>query len=108
MLNQKVLLVLLIISLVAVLGMVVWRAIYATKNKGNEKALSVLAKAQAVSSYTLWWWLICWMGFSTFIFKTGTVFTMSNIGTFIVILIGMQAVVELFAAYYYTKCVKQD
>ena len=108
MLNQKVLLVLLIISLVAVFGMVIWRAIYVTKNKGDEKALNILAKAKAASSYTLWWWLICWGGLSTFLFKADTVFTMNNIGTFIVILIGMQSIVELCAAYYYTKCVKQD
>ncbi|MBR4831108.1 MAG: hypothetical protein IKZ97_00610 [Butyrivibrio sp.] len=108
MLNQKVLLVLLIISLIAVLGMVIWRAIYATKNKGDENAQNALAKAKAVSSYTLWLWLICWGGFSTFIFKADTVFTLSNIGTFIVILIGMQSIVELMAGYYFTKCSKVD
>lgn len=106
MLNQKVLLVLLLISLVAVVGMVLWRAIYATKHKGDEKALSALAKSQAVSSCTLWFWLICWGGLSTFIFKADTVFTMNNIGTFIMILVGMQSIVELFAGYYYTKMVK--
>ncbi len=103
MLNQKVLLVLLIISLAAAIGMFVWRAIYASRHKGDEKALNALTKAKAISSFTLWWWFICWAGLSTFIFKADTVFTMNNIGTFIAILIGMQSVVELFAGYYYTK-----
>ena len=103
MLNQKVLLVLLIISLVAIIGVVLWRAIYSMKHKGDEKALNALTKAQAASSWTLWMWIVLWGGLSTFIFKTETVFTMSNIGTFIVILVGTQCIVELLAGYYYTK-----
>ena len=42
------------------------------------------------------------------IFKEGTMFTMSNIGTFILLLIGMQCLVELFAGFYYADLIKRD
>lgn len=108
MLDQKKILVAIICAGVAILAALIWRCFYSIKNKGNEKALEVITKAQAVSAHTLWWWLICWGGLSTIIFKEGTVFTMNNIGTFILLLIGMQSLVELFAGFYYADLMKRN
>ena len=108
MLDQKKLLVALFCALGAIIAALIWRCVYSIKHKGDEKALGAITKAQAVSAHTLWWWLICWGGLSTTIFKEGTMFTMSNIGTFILLLIGMQCLVELFAGFYYADLIKRD
>ncbi|SFU96298.1 hypothetical protein [Butyrivibrio sp. INlla21] len=104
--DQKVLLVLVIISAIALVGVVLWRAIYTTKHKGDEKALNAITKAQAASTWTLWLWLIIGEGLSTFLFKDGSGFSLNRIGTCIFILLGIQCLVELFAGYYYTKIAK--
>ncbi len=106
MLSQKILLVLVIISFIAFLGVLIWRIVYTSKNKGDEKALNALTKAMALSSYTPFGLMIFWTAVASFIFKDDTVFTMNNIGTFTMILIGIQSAIELFAGYYYTKTAK--
>lgn len=102
MLDQKILLIAVIAAAVAVLADVVWKAVYAIKHKGDEKALEVMTKAQAASSWTLWLWLILGGGFATILFKEGTAFSLNSVGTFTFILLGIQCVFELCAGYYYT------
>ena len=106
--EQKRILIVIVSAAVAMMVTILWRAVYSIKHKGDEKALEAITKAQAVSAHTLWWWLICWGSLSTMIFKEGTMFTMSNIGTFILLLIGMQCLVELFAGFYYADLIKRD
>ena len=105
--NQTVLLVLLIISGIAILGTLLWRAIYSTRHKGDEKALSVITKAQEASSWTVWWVFMCWGG-TSFIFKEDALFTKDNIGTLLMFAVGLQCLAELHAAYFYTKMAKSE
>ena len=104
MFEQKKILIVMIIAGLVILATLLWRAIYSIKHKGDEKALEALTKAQAASSWTVWFLLIIWDG-SIISFKEGTTFTVNNIGSFILILLGVQCLFELFAGYYYTKMV---
>ena len=103
MLDQKVLLIAIIIAGVMVFADVMWRAVYSIKHKGDEKALEVMTKAQAASSWTLWMWFISGSALSAFIFKEGTVFSLNNLGTLAFFLLGMQCFFELCAGSYYAK-----
>ena len=111
--NQKGLLIAVIITGAVIFSDIIWRAVYYLKHKRDEKALEVLTKAQAVSSWTLWLWLIFGGLFSSFIFKEGDAFSLMNrIGTFTFILLGIQCLLELCAGYCYsmgqTKSKKSD
>ncbi|MBO4912130.1 MAG: hypothetical protein J5504_05325 [Butyrivibrio sp.] len=101
MFEQKKILIVMIIAGLVILATLLWRAIYSIKHKGDEKALEALTKAQAASSWTVWFLLIIWDG-SIISFKEGTTFTVNNIGSFILILLGVQCLFELYAGYYYT------
>ena len=103
MFEQKRMLIVIVCAGLAMMGTLIWRAVYSIKHKGDEKALEALTKAQAASSWTVWFLLIIWGGIISF--KEGTTFTVNNIGSFILILLGVQCLFELYAGYYYTKMV---
>lgn len=106
MLEQKRILIAILCAAAAMMGTVIWRAIYSLKHKGDEKALEVMTKAQAASSWTLWFWFMCWEGFATFIFKEDAVFSIGRVGHVIMLIVGTQCLSELLYAYYLTKMVK--
>ena len=106
MFEQKRVLIVIVCAGLAMLGTLIWRAVYSIKHKGDEKALEAMTKAQAGSSWTLWFWFICWEGFAPYIFGENAVFSIGRVGYVIMFLVGTQCLSELFYAYYYTKMVK--
>ncbi|MBO4808219.1 MAG: hypothetical protein J5537_04190 [Lachnospiraceae bacterium] len=101
--NQAIVLTALIAAAVAAGGMLIWRAVYTTKHKGDEEALSVLTKAKALSAGTLWFVFLGWEAFSTFVLDEGITFTAGRVQIMVLILLGIQCLVELMGAYYYSK-----
>lgn len=92
----------LIASLVAVIALFVWRAFIGIKHKNNAELKTVILKARAFSVLPLWIIFLCW-GSITFFIDANTTFTVSNVRTIVVILLGLQCVMELIAGIYYEK-----
>ena len=101
--NQALVLTSLILAVVATGGMYIWRAIYSNKHKNDEKALSVLTKAKALSAGTLGFVFLIWQALATFVFKKDMTFTASRVQIFVLVLIGIQSLAELIGGYYYSK-----
>ena len=77
--EQKRILIVIVSAAVAMMVTILWRAVYSIKHKGDEKALDAMTKAQAGSSWTLWFWFICWEGFAPYIFgKDAIVLNLSS------------------------------
>ena len=91
----------LIASLVAVIALLVWRAFIGVKHKNNTELKTVITKARAFSTVSLWMIFLCW-GSITFFTDANTTFTVSN-GTIVVVLLGLQCAMELIAGIYYEK-----
>ena len=101
--NQAIVLATMIAAAVAAGGMLIWRAVYTTKHKDDEEALSVLTKAKALSAGTLWFVFLAWEAFSTFVLDEGVTFTTGRVQILVLILLGIQCLVELMGGYYYSK-----
>ncbi len=100
--NHTLVVIAMIASLVAIAGSFLWRAIYSAKHKNDEKALSILTKAQAWSSWTLMYVFIIWETVSTFILGKGFELSIGRVRIVIMIIWGLQSLSELMAGYYLT------
>lgn len=96
---------LLIASGAAVIALFVWRAFIGVKQKNNAELKTVLLKARAFSTISLWIIFLCW-GLISFFIDADTTFTVSNVRTMITVLLGLQCVMELIAGIYYEKNVR--
>ena len=99
MTNQTLLVIAMILSFVAVAAALLWRAIYSTKHKGDEKAMDVITKAQAWSSWTVLYAFLIWECAATFVVGRDYKFTVGNVGMVIMFIWGLQSLSELGAAY---------
>ncbi|MBO4456626.1 MAG: hypothetical protein J5802_02815 [Butyrivibrio sp.] len=101
--NNHILLVgALIIATISFLTLMVGNAVKSTKYKNNEEWKTVKTKALSVSAFVLGAVFLCWEVL-TFFIDPSTTYTLDNMHSFVMILIGVQCIVAIVSAMYYEK-----
>ena len=92
----------LIAAVVSIGVLLVWNAVKSIKYKDNKEWNIVRFKAGAISAIVLGALILGWDAY-TFFIDPNTLFTLSNVKTFMEIVLGIQAIVALIAGIYYEQ-----
>lgn len=108
MLSQNFLAVMGVVAGVLVLAWAIWMIYIGVKYRANQdvEIKLIITKAKACSSYVLWFMLIVWGLVSSYI-GAQTTLTVSQVQFFIMLLLGIQCVIEMFAFVYYKDELKK-
>ena len=90
----------LIVAVVSIMVLLIWNAVKSVKYKGNKEWNIVRFKAGAISAIVLAALVFGWDAYTYFI-DPNIMFTLSNVKTFLEIIVGVQALVALIAGIYY-------
>ena len=100
--SREMVIAALIITLISFFGFLIWNAVRSIHYNNSAEWKMVVAKARAASSWVLLAAVACWGVITGFIGKNQT-YTISNVGTFIQIIFGIQCLVALVAGVYYER-----
>lgn len=100
--NHVLIVAALIFAVAAVCAVMIWKALSAARSKNSEEWKAVLTKARAFSAMTLWIVFLSWTVITVFV-DAGATFTLTNIRTFVIVLLGFQCLMELLAGIYLTR-----
>ncbi|SDI61861.1 hypothetical protein SAMN05421493_12015 [Pseudobutyrivibrio sp. 49] len=108
MMSQKMLATMGVVGGVFVLVWAIWMIYVGVKYKANqnEEIKVLLTKAKAASSHVLWYMIIVWGLVASFIGEKTTI-TISQIRLFIILLLGIQCIIEVLAFFYYKDEMKK-
>lgn len=108
MMSQKMLATMGVVSGVFVLIWAIWMIYVGVKYKANqnEEIKALMTKAKAASSHVLWFMFIVWGLVSSYI-GAQTTLTVSQVQFFIMLLLGIQCIIEVLAFFYYKDEMKK-
>ncbi len=106
--NQNLFAVLGVVAGVLVLVWAIWMIYVGVKYKANqnEEIKALISRAKATSSYVLWYMVIMWIGFASFLGKDNT-FSITKVGIIMMFTLGIQSFVEVVAFFYYKDELKK-
>ena len=106
--NQNFLAVVGVVAGVLVLAWAIWMIYIGVKYRANENAeiKLIVTKAKAASSYILWFMFIVW-GLVVGFIGEKTNLTISQVRLFVMLLLGVQCLIEVVAFFYYKDELKK-